>query len=389
MNQIVAEKSPSRGVTSPLARISEPHGYRFDGDTVHLRARFAVLNAAADQRDWTLQLWACPKAPVSAGDLEGHLVAQVALPPMSEAAYDSEHMDMSAFACPPSAPGDYVMALALAAGRRPGQTDEIHDVAVYPRRQQFVQPRMRGSVGYRIDGNRVRISVERIENPRSAGNTSGTLALELWALAAPYGGGAFSGVPLAGVAIGPLPGTNVTAPVSFDLPFSQPAAGKWHFVLMLREWTAARYVTRDFTNFQVPASYGATTTDVTRTAAPASAAPAAPPRSVAPAVAAVQPAKPAGAGTQPAKIAATATQPAKPAEAAPTAKPALVTSASAARAVSVNTAPETELASVTGVTSELAKGIVKKRPFTSLDDLRRVKGISLTLLEKIRSRLSL
>src|ERR1035438_6132548 len=107
---------------------------------------------------------------------------------------------------------------------------------------------MRGTVGYRLDGNRVHLSVEHIENPRDAANCSGTLALELWALAAPYAGGSFQGRHLAGVAIGALSGQNESTSTSFELPFSSPPAGEWHFVLMLREWTAAGYVTRDFTN---------------------------------------------------------------------------------------------------------------------------------------------
>jgi hypothetical protein len=69
-----------------LARLSGPHGYRFEGDTVHLNAMFALLDPAAHQRLWALQLWACPSAPVSAQDLDGHLVAEVALPPMVELA---------------------------------------------------------------------------------------------------------------------------------------------------------------------------------------------------------------------------------------------------------------------------------------------------------------
>jgi hypothetical protein len=213
-----------------------------------------VLDHAADQRSWALQLWACPAAPASAGDLAGQIVAEVALPPMSEIADEIEHLDMSAFAAPPAGGAEHFMVLVLAA-RVEGRFDEIHDIAVYPRRQQFLQPRMRGSVGYQIEGNGVRLSVERIENPREAANCSGTLALELWALAAPYAGGAFQGAHLAGVSIGSLSGQAESGTTSFDLPFFSPPAGDWHFVLMLREWTPAGYVTRDFTNFSAPVNY--------------------------------------------------------------------------------------------------------------------------------------
>src|SRR5580693_2000341 len=152
-----------------LARLPGPHGYRFDGDTVHLNAMFALLDPAAHERSWALQLWACPCAPVSAQDLAGHIVAEVALPPIGELADEIEHFEVSAFARPPAGGGELVMVLVLAAGR-PGQFNNVHDFAVFSNRQQFIQPRLSGNVGYRIDGARVRISVERVENPRAATN---------------------------------------------------------------------------------------------------------------------------------------------------------------------------------------------------------------------------
>src|SRR5271154_1812435 len=167
-----------------LARLSGPHGYRFDGDTVRLNAMFALLDPAAHERSWALQLWACPDAPVSPRDLAGHVVAEVALPPMGELADETEYFEVSAFALPPADRDEHVMVLVLASGR-PGQFNDVHDFAVYPSRQEFIQPRMNGSVGYRIDGARVEISVESVENPRPEGNISGTLSLELWALSAP------------------------------------------------------------------------------------------------------------------------------------------------------------------------------------------------------------
>ena len=163
-----------------LARLSRPHGYRLDGDTVHLNAMFALLDPAAHERSWALQLWACPDAPSSAQDLAGHIVAEVPLPPMGELADETEHFEVNAFALPPIGADDYDMVLVLASGRF-GQFNDVHDFAVYSNRQAFIQPRMNGTVGYRVDGNRVQISVDRAENPRSESNRSGTLSLELWA----------------------------------------------------------------------------------------------------------------------------------------------------------------------------------------------------------------
>src|SRR5271156_6186858 len=87
-----------------LARLSGPHGYRFDDDTVHLNAMFALLDSAAHECSWALQLWACPSAPASAAGLAGHIIAEVSLPPMAELADEVEHF----------------MVLVLASGR-PGE----------------------------------------------------------------------------------------------------------------------------------------------------------------------------------------------------------------------------------------------------------------------------
>src|ERR1700722_5068190 len=110
--------------SAQLARLSGPHGYRFDGDTVHLNAMFALLDPAAHERSWALQLWACPAAPASASELAGHVVAEVSLPPMGKLADEIEHFDVSAAAWPPAGAGEHVMVLVLASGRA-GQFNDI------------------------------------------------------------------------------------------------------------------------------------------------------------------------------------------------------------------------------------------------------------------------
>ena len=317
-----------------MARLSGPHGYRFEGDTVHLNAMFALLHPAAHQRSWALQLWACPAAPASARDLAGHMVAEVLLPPMAELADEIEHFDVSATAWPPAGAGEHVMVLVLACGR-PGQCNDVHDLAVYPRHEQFIQPRMRGNVSYRIDGARAQISVGRVENPRAAANRSGTLSLELWALSAPFAGGRFQGHHLAGVEIGSVNGQSELMLQPIELLFTPPPPGCWHIVLMLREWTAAGFMTRDFTNFATPF-----------VAAP---------------------------------VVKKAPAPEVPRAAAN----------ASAKCVSVNTARVEELAAVQGLSTKLAEGIVKQRPFATLDDLRRVRGLGASILAKVRSSLKL
>lgn len=51
----------------------------------------------------------------------------------------------------------------------------------------------------------------------------------------------------------------------------------------------------------------------------------------------------------------------------------------------VNRATERELARLPGVGPALASRIVAARPFTDVDDLRRVKGVHRTTLERLRS----
>ena len=67
---------------------------------------------------------------------------------------------------------------------------------------------LNGRAAYNLVNDHISIDVEEIANNRNAGNTSGTLSLELWALPTPYLGGAFSGHLLAGCEIGTLQGEN-------------------------------------------------------------------------------------------------------------------------------------------------------------------------------------
>jgi Helix-hairpin-helix motif len=353
----------------PMARLAEPHGYRFEGDTVHLNAMYAVLDASAHELSWAVQLWACPVAPVAGQDLAGHIVAEAALPPIGEIADECEHFEVGAFAWPPAGAGEHFMVLVLASGY-PGQFNVVHDLAVYPARQRFIQPRIGGAVGYRIDGAQAQISVERIENPRPEGNLSGTLSLELWALSAPFEGGHFEGHHLAGVEIGSVNGQGELAPQSFDLGFIAPPPGEWQIVLMLREWTAEGFVTRDFATLDTHFVNSPMLDPAPVPVAEPGAAAATVAEESAAAVVADMPTEEVVKEVPPASAVKT------PADAS-------------AGCVSVNTAPAAELAAVKGLSAKIAEGIVKKRPFSSLDELRRVKGLGTKLLAKVRSRLKL
>jgi hypothetical protein len=267
-------------------------------------------------------------------------------------------LEASAFAWPPAIAGEYVMVLALASGRA-GRFTDIHDLTVYPRREQFLLPRMKGSVGYHIDGSRVEISVERIENPRAAGNRSGSLSLELWALAEPFNGGPFQGHHLAGAVVGFVDGQSELSLQPMELVFSPPPPGDWQIVLMLREWTAPGYLTRDFTNF--PTRYFVAAPIALRST-------------------------PESAVTEKTNPISVEDMPPQPAvvQAVPTERKTVKDDL-----VSVNLARLEQLVSVKGLSRKFAEAIIKKRPFASLDELRKVKGLGPKILEKVRSRLKL
>ncbi|MCP5340524.1 MAG: helix-hairpin-helix domain-containing protein [Sinobacteraceae bacterium] len=56
---------------------------------------------------------------------------------------------------------------------------------------------------------------------------------------------------------------------------------------------------------------------------------------------------------------------------------------------SVNTASADELAAIKGLSKTVAQAIVAGRPYASLDELTRAKGMGEKLLAKLRQQLSL
>ncbi|MGV3757145.1 MAG: helix-hairpin-helix domain-containing protein [Verrucomicrobiota bacterium] len=374
MKQELFETISARMTGYSLAILGANHGYRFQGDTVALQAMFAVLDQAAHNRNWALQLWACPHAPASAADLTGHLVAQAALPPIGEIADEIESFEVHAVASQLAGQADYSMVLVLVAGNN-GRYDEVHSLSVYPQRQQFQQPQIRGNAGYCIEGDRVRLTVDSIFNPRCADNVSGTLSLELWALTEPYVGGAFEGAALTGATFGQLAGQAEASLREFNLTFTPPPAGVWHYALMLREWTAAGFVTRDFVSFAQPVVIAPVTPAVVEMPA---AAPVVPELEIAAEVALAVPTV-----KKPAKtVKASAAAPAK-------AKKTVKETTPKEIKVSVNSASVELLAAVKGMPEKVAKGIVKARPFANLDELVKVSGMGAKLLAKLRNYLRL
>ena len=333
-------------------RIGPDHGYAFDGDLVRLDAELLIpAPSALDGRDWALQLWACA-APFDGSPVAGSLVAERRLGRLD--AEQPEHVSTLVPAFPPLGAGPHAMVLVLASGEA-GRFDEIHDYANFPRPESFVQPRFSGSTAFELHADSVTIKAEGITNPRTDDNLSGTLALELWALAAPYLAGRPDGVLLASSELGRLTGQQAWSDIRVNAQLAASPEGNWHIALLLSEWTSAGYVTRDYANFAQPVSWPAPTA----VEAPVDAQPAA------------------------------AAAPAATAKKAASTKAAPNAPAAIGMAVSVNKASAVELAAVKGLPRAVAAAIVAARPFASLDELIELKGMGPKLLDKLRTSLNL
>jgi DNA uptake protein ComE-like DNA-binding protein len=246
--------SQSTHTPSSSVSLGESHGYRFEGDTAILNAELAIAPAGTNDglvlsQQYALQLWAC-ETPHQGGPVRGIKVAEaaLALPHALPDQENREHLEAAAAAQLPPVQREYAMVMVLASGRA-GAYDQVHDFSNYQARQQFAGPHLEGSVGYRVEDDAVVLQAEKVRNPRARDNLSGSLALQLWALPAPYTGGAFSGALLASAELDRLAGQAELHGVAQRVARARPVAGTWCLSLMLREWTSAGYVTRDYCNF--------------------------------------------------------------------------------------------------------------------------------------------
>lgn len=350
-------QAPHNAASSAI-RIGFEHGYAFDGDRVRLDAELRVDDpVAARGQEWALQLWAC-ETPFDGHPVPAAKIAEV--PVAAPGDSGSTWFSASTDAFPPAGRADHNLVLILAAGQA-GRFEQVQDYVNFPRAESFMQPRLDGTSSFSLADDKVTVTVERVGNPRSQDNLSGTLALELWALPAPYQAGEPDGWQLSATALGSLAGQQAWQDLSFTQPLATRPAGTWCIALLLREWSANGYVTRDFSNFPLPVSWSAE--------APAAALP------TENAAAAVEPA------AEPATV--------KPAtKAKPAAKPKAAAVAAPAN-VSINTATAAELAAVKGLSKVVAAAIVAARPFKSLDELIKVKGMGVKSFDKLKGSLSL
>lgn len=368
-------------------RFAGPMNYRIEGDVAHFEADLKVCDPArAAVADWKLQFWTDEGGPAVC-------IAEVPLGGVSAAQGAVIPVGGSALASLPAGDHPHRVGLRLACFGPEGE--EQHDFSTFAHAQHFQLPRLAGVVGYRFDADSVDLNVARVDNPREAGNLSGTLSLELWALPVAYRGGDFQGVPVAGIQIGSLAGQDSFVDLAFTLPASQLPPGEWHMTLMLREWTPSGFVTRDFSRFaqtylvEVTAPAAEVAPVAAEVAQAVEAAPAVEVAVAAPAVEApaAKPSRPSAPAAPAPKKASAAkktvdVKAAAPAKATKKAEPVTDT-------VSINKAKSADLAALKGVSKKLADAVVAGRPYAKVDELTRVKGLGPKLLDKLRSQLSL
>ena len=226
-------------------RLCQNHGYRFDGDVIHLNAEFAFSDAdVAAGESWSLQLWA-NAAGFPDGTVAGTQVAALNL----HASPGLHHATDSCIAILPAGSAPHVMGLALVATGQDG-ISRVRDLAIYPATETFSLPRFSGEVSCQLANGQADIFAEVMSNPRAPAVMSGTLVLELWALNSPYAGGGWQGVTLASAELGTIAGGSEWINYRIQVPAIMPETGA-ALTLMLREWTPAGYITRDYRNISV------------------------------------------------------------------------------------------------------------------------------------------
>lgn len=363
-------------------RFGASHGYRFDLDTVTLNAEL-VADPNTERTACCLELWACEQ-PYAGGVVRGTRVAQlpVDLGPCEPG--QSLPLRAQIGARLPASQQDYAMVLLL----RDRDADRVLDFANYARRERFLGPVVEGTAGYRVEGDDVVLSVERVRNTRGFENLSGSLSLELRALPQQLQSEALDGdegTLLAQVSLGRLAGQDELRGIERRVPFTSPEAGAHRLCLCLREWAGEQGpVTRDRVHFVAP--FEQKPEPPLATVTPLKLVKPAPKKTAAVAAAASEltTAPPERRATPTAARSVASQPPAPVVEAAGQAS-----AASGPARVSIGSAKVEQLAAVNGLNRKLAAEIVKARPFKSLDDLLKVRGIGPKTLTRLRAHLTL
>lgn len=215
-----------------------------------------------------------------------------------------------------------------------------------------------GSYGFHIDGDRITLTIQQINNHREISNLSGTLAVELRG----YRQDGIEAV-LASTTIGQLSGQHYVPNCEYDLIFTAPDAGQWQLALELREWDGSNYMLIDSQPFDVP--YVATWQ----------------PTIVEPTISQTSKENVVNIDEAPSSHVAHTIKSKKSAK--------QEKSNENSELISINQSSLEELTSVKGMPKKVAKEIVEKRPHTSWDALLKIKGMGPRMLKKLKKALKL
>lgn len=385
-------------------QIGPRHGYSIECDHASINAELQVPPHHSGG-EWMLELWATDHT-YREGPLTGLKIAEVAVALPTPIGPYLHQVDVRIPARLPPSGRAYSMVLALVRPAADGQRN-VDAFANYAELQTFIAPHFAGQAGYRVDGKEVVLTADGIVNPRIEGNVSGTLSLELWAF--PESDASSEGRRLASAEIGSVSGQYWLQAVERRVAFSEPPVGRHRMAMLVCEWTVADgYVPRerrDLTSIYervAPEPVVTSPAPVVATTAPSD--PAEKPRLVpTSAVASAPSAEPIAApvpvaskvtvSKEPVASKVTVASEVTAAVAAPVAavaKPVPQAPASTASGlVSIQTASVDELAKVKGLNLKIANDIIKARPFTSLADLIRVRGINEKTIEGLKRLLTL
>lgn len=207
-----------------------------------------------------LELWAL-NAPYSGGGGSGIKMGQGQLNPLPAGSYYSGVVRTSAYS-PPTQSGTYYVSLFLTEYSSSNTSNDGYGIVDWGNFSNTLviggSPvggaglTIPGAWTWQISSGIARITTERIVNGRASG-TSGSLRLELWALASSYAGGAFQGYKIAEQSYNPLPAGTQYTNIDFSRNANLPPTGSWYVVLMLTEYSSSNtfnngYGTVDYRN---------------------------------------------------------------------------------------------------------------------------------------------
>ncbi|WP_309397700.1 hypothetical protein [Cerasicoccus maritimus] len=184
-----------------------------------------------------LQVWALYGAPTG-DEIDGVLLAEAE----TQALYGGYYLEFISLdaVLADSVRGLYTIALVVT---RAGESGSYDDIVVMPDLVDFYHPQLIQPAAAKLSSDGFSASVAGVSNPRTSGNASGSLVVELWAMSDKNG---FTGSDfhLGGVEYISAQGGEVSTSIEFNGYPNYPT-GKFFPAIVLREWTPAGYLVRD------------------------------------------------------------------------------------------------------------------------------------------------